>query len=75
MNTHSLISDKMDKIKKKKSQSFHLFLTGTAELAQGQLHEVEGPAHQHQDADVGNQEGTAPILVSREGKPPDISKT
>ena len=50
-------------------------LTSAAELAQGQLHEVEGPAHQHQDADVGDQEGAAPILVRGEGEPPDISKT
>ena len=51
------------------------FLTGTAELPQGQLHEVEGPTHQHQDADVGDQEGAAPILVSRKGESPNIAKT
>ena len=74
MNTQSLISVKIEWIRLRK-RKVHVLLTGTAELPQGQLHEVKGPAHQHQDADVGNQEGAAPILVSRKGKPPDISKT
>ena len=59
----------------KKKRCVLLFLTSAAELPEGQLHEVERPTHQHQHADVGDQEGAAPILVSRKGKPPNIAKT
>ena len=47
----------------------------TAELAQGQLHEVERPAHKEKDNHVGDQEGSSSILVCSEGEPPDIAKT
>ena len=74
MNTPSHISVKIGWTRSRK-RKVHVLLTGTAELPQGQLHEVKGPAHQHQDADVGNQEGAAPILVSRKGESPNIAKT
>ena len=47
----------------------------TAELSQGQLHEVERPPHKQEDDHVGDEEGSSTILVGREGKPPDVAKT
>ena len=48
---------------------------GAAELAQGELHEVEGAADEEEDEHVGDEEGTASVLVGCEGKSPDISKS
>ena len=45
------------------------------ELAEYELHEEEGEGPEPQHHGVGDQEGAAPILVSRKGKPPDIAKT
>ena len=47
----------------------------TAELAQGELHEVERAAHEEEDDHVGDQEGAPAVLVGREGKPPDVAQT
>ena len=48
---------------------------GAAELAQGELHEVEGAADKQEDDDVGDQEGSSAILVGSKGEPPDVAKT
>ena len=47
----------------------------TAELTQRQLHEVERPPHEEEDHHVGDQEGSATVLVGREGEPPDVTQT
>ena len=53
----------------------HVDTAGAAELAQGELHEVEGAADEEEDEHVGDEEGTASVLVGCEGKSPDISKS
>ena len=50
-------------------------VTCAAELAECELHEVERPAHQHEHADVGDEEGAAPVLVRGEGEPPHVAQT
>ena len=46
-----------------------------AELAQGQLHEVEGAAHEQEDHHVGDQEGSTTVLVGREGETPNVTES
>ena len=48
---------------------------GAAELAQGELHEVEGTTHEEEDQHVGDEESSPAILVGCERKSPDISKS
>ena len=53
----------------------HVDTAGAAELAQGELHEVEGAAHEEEDQHVGDEESSPAILVGCEWKSPDISKS
>ena len=53
----------------------HVDTAGAAELAQGELHEVERAAHKEEDDHVGDEEGSTTVLVGREGKPPNVTKS
>jgi len=52
----------------------HLDWSYAGELAEGELHVIEGLAHNQQDDDVGNEKGATTVCVGGEGKTPHIAQ-